>query len=1022
MTLLLVGSNTYAQKRIELVQTIDNANGLSDHFVSDLAIDKNGFVWIATYNGLNCYNGDFVLSPKSPRDIQFTHTSARIKEIEFLNDKELFIKYVHKDKVVEVLDISSFQTRYIAVDRTNGLKGKFLACDLESYRGVSLMTLYNDSLLIYDLDEKDRWIQKHSIVKPDAFSLIEYELLRGEDSTYWVLNGKGGVLSVAPKKKVRIFPKGQFSDLSRSQPENEFDRILYKDRTGNIFCIFNTLAGIFQYSPGEQEFELVEGLDSVLFYTHIWEDQKGSLLFSAQTVASEVDQLFLKEGNQINDYSFLLEAEVKITSATGEDFTQLIHIGTLSGLKTITLSSSNIQRILSQDDLDIENGDWGYVIRGLVVDKDNRLYLSREVNHWYCYDPKTNIIDTIDLPDQKGNARQFHCSLGLYLDQEEKLWGCSCDGDRKRYYFHKYDPQTGEVKNYPSELLIFGFVKSKDGKFWLSTGYKHTETKTALVSFDPKTESFETYTNKDGTNPLEGRLPRYIYEDSKGMLWIGTLKGLVRVDRDNQVSQVYTTENSSSGGEAFPKHPEVMVINEDQQGNLLIGSRGGFQVFAPGKGVLASYDSKDGLCNNNVCGILPDEKNNLWISTFNGLSYFDRTNETFQNFDNSDGLSHYEFNRFSFTRAPDGKYYFGTVNGANSFYAEDLLRQDSTPSMNLTRLEYYDGRTDSLMTMVAGVNELSEIRLNPYVTYFQLHFALNDFSNAQRNQYMYLMEGVDQEWNFLGNNTSLRHNALPAGQYSLLIKGANRKGVWMKTPLKIDVIVEQVFYKTWWFLTLVGVATLGLICAVYMYNLRQAVHVERLRTKIASDLHDEVGSIMTRISMGADLLKEEVLDEEGQTKELKKIAMQSRQVTSIMSDVVWSIDARKDRVGDMLDRMREHLVEMLEPAEVQYKMIKVGISSDKKMTLTYRQNIYLIFKEAINNIVKHAQADRVEVMLRNYSTHFEMIIKDNGSGSLKNEKTGQGLTNMKMRAKRINAKLTIDKNNGYRIKLVTKPI
>ncbi|MEL6864005.1 MAG: triple tyrosine motif-containing protein, partial [Bacteroidota bacterium] len=532
-----------------------------------------------------------------------------------------------------------------------------------------------------------------------------------------------------------------------------------------------------------------------------------------------------------------------------------------------------------------------------------------------------------------------------------------------------------------------------------------------LMRFDPKEERFYVYTNKDGTNPLANAYPRFIYESREGILWIGDRKGLIRVDRASGTSEWMRSQNTWLEGS------EVMAITELADGRLALGSSNGLLLFAPSTQSLKQYTQKQGLCNNNVCGLLTDEQGNLWLSTFNGLAYFDLENEIFYNFDDKDGFSHHEFNRFSLFRAKDGRIYAGGMNGVNAFYPKQLLDIPPPPPIRLTAFQKYNSSQDSLYLQQTHLQQLDRVVIHPDDTYFQFNFSLPDFTDTKKNQYQSWLKGYEKSWTYLGTNPLVRYSNLPAGQYELLIRGANSKGNWNEEPLKIHIEVQQVFYKTMGFYVCCMLLLSLLGYWLYRNRLNQLLHVERLRTKIASDLHDEIGSIMTRISIGTELLKEGVVSEEDQQKELEHISQQSRQVTSIMSDVIWSIDARKDRLQDLIDRMREHLEELLGAAGITYQLDILALPLQKKLEVDVRQNLYFIFKESINNIVKHSNAQNVQVLIDNSQSELHLSIKDDGTISKQHPKKGQGLKNMALRAQRIGAQLNIRNEEGFEVEL-----
>ncbi|MFK7933326.1 MAG: sensor histidine kinase, partial [Saprospiraceae bacterium] len=240
----------------------------------------------------------------------------------------------------------------------------------------------------------------------------------------------------------------------------------------------------------------------------------------------------------------------------------------------------------------------------------------------------------------------------------------------------------------------------------------------------------------------------------------------------------------------------------------------------------------------------------------------------------------------------------------------------------------------------------------------------------------------------------------------------------------LKIIVQQVFYKKWWFIILCSLAITALVFGIERYRSQQKLKVEKLRTKISSDLHDEVSGLLSGIAMQTDILQMTTADEKSK-KRLQKMGVVSRSAMSRMSDVIWSIDSRKDHFEDLLHRMHGHAEELLTPLQIPYNFQLENLNRQKKLPVELRQNLYFIFKECINNIAKHSNAERVNIIIKNTDKQFIMAIHDDGTtNQLDKEKPkpGQGLSNLKMRAERINAELEIDNTNGFLVELRRKQI
>jgi len=234
------------------------------------------------------------------------------------------------------------------------------------------------------------------------------------------------------------------------------------------------------------------------------------------------------------------------------------------------------------------------------------------------------------------------------------------------------------------------------------------------------------------------------------------------------------------------------------------------------------------------------------------------------------------------------------------------------------------------------------------------------------------------------------------------------------------IALARLFRETWWFL---GIA-IGLVGAIalllYRFHVRRLRETEQLRVQIASDLHDSLGAVLTRIAVHSERIQT-MTDLESIHTAARAIGQASRTIVGSLADIVWSIDAREDTIGDLVDRMRDCLTDVLGSNHVDARLEHSGLDLQKRIPTLVRQNVYLIYKEAINNIACHSRAGHVKITLRNEPSGFTMCIADDGGGmSPSGRRTGQGLRNMKMRAERLAGEIRVQEDGGVSVTLTMR--
>ncbi len=307
----------------------------------------------------------------------------------------------------------------------------------------------------------------------------------------------------------------------------------------------------------------------------------------------------------------------------------------------------------------------------------------------------------------------------------------------------------------------------------------------------------------------------------------------------------------------------------------------------------------------------------------------------------------------------------------------------------------------------------------PYNNAFaRFEFELSDDVTSEFYNFRYRLFGLHSDWRSIKNN-ELSFTNLPPGNYNLKIIASEKNNNLNYSTLTIPISVEQIFYKKWWFLISL-ILFFGLILFfIRKYELNHIHKMEQLRLRISRDLHDELGSSLTGIAIKSDILQSN-LNVVSKKEMLEEISNQSRSAVDTLSDIVWAIDSRNNTLEDLADRMKSTMYELLSPLNISCKFKSPTFNKHLEINQAYRQHVFLIFKEAITNIMKHSNATEVNVSITIHKNKMKLVIQDNGTISKnKNEVlNGNGIKNINLRATKINGELNITINNGYCIELI----
>ncbi|HEX5667206.1 MAG TPA: triple tyrosine motif-containing protein, partial [Chitinophagaceae bacterium] len=550
----------------------------------------------------------------------------------------------------------------------------------------------------------------------------------------------------------------------------------------------------------------------------------------------------------------------------------------------------------------------------------------------------------------------------------------------------------------------------KDGsKRWFSLD-------TAIASFDLETNDLKVYpcpAIRGGMySPISG-----MKKDGKGNFWVGTNDGLYCFNLKNQSWKTYRNNPSDSSSLSFNTIFTLCMDPENPDKYLWVGTNGGgLNRFDMETGKFKRYLVKNGLPNNVVYGILPDNDGNLWMSTNNGLSCFNPVNNKFRNFDVNDGLQGNEFNHDAFAKDQDGRMYFGGVNGFNYFYPEEIGINPIAPNVVITDMKI-NNKTITGLNEYASLSKalyLNEKILLPYdQNMIGFEFAALDFSAPMKNQYQYKLEGFNDNWIYANNSNTATYTNLDPGTYVFRVKGSNKDGIWNENGISLTITILPPWYGTWWFRILLALTLFSAIYAVYRYRLQQALNIVAVRNRIATDLHDEIGSNLSNISIFSNVAQQ-IGDNEKNISLLKKISEYSQASQESMSDIVWMINPDNDRFENIMTQMRRYAAEIFETIKCNFNISFDENLNDIKLNMEERKNLYLIYKEAINNLAKYSGCSEVSIELKLNKGVINMVMRDNGKGfELDALGKGNGVTNMRKRAEMLKGRLNIRTSPGH---------
>lgn len=512
-----------------------------------------------------------------------------------------------------------------------------------------------------------------------------------------------------------------------------------------------------------------------------------------------------------------------------------------------------------------------------------------------------------------------------------------------------------------------------------------------MMKFDlDKPESSPATMTTGGDIPLESI--RSIFSDSKGNMWFGDFsKGLFLLPRDSvSITRVFTT------ADGLPDN-FIRSMTEDRQGRIWIGTRyGGISVYHDDR--FQTLTKKDGLLSNAVWCMksLPD--GSIAIGTDNGAQYIDPETKLFHRTNHLIG-QHVS----TIQPASNGLAWLLTPNGITRYDRQQDQHRPVIPPVYITSVS-----VNNIVQPFATTLELHHDQDNVTISFTGIYFR-----NPAGLKYEYRL-GASEHWSAPTSQQSVTYAKMQPGAYAFEVRSISDDGIRSATPAVVSLSIAAPFWTQWWFVLGINVLVIGLIWLVYRYRTNQALKLERLRTRIATDLHDDIGSTLSSISIFSEMARKEVDKISPDSAQiLHRIGESSRSILDSMDDIVWTINPDNDRLENVTLRIREFAAEMFEAKAISFELDFPPETVKLTLSMEVRKNIFLIVKEAVNNIVRHSRCTHATVAISIEDSMLSLSVCDNGAGIPGgSHASGNGLTNMRRRAGEIGGTLTFSPSNG----------
>jgi ligand-binding sensor domain-containing protein len=978
--------------------------GLSQSTVNVIIKDKSGFMWFGTQDGLNKYDGySFTIYKHNSTDT----TSISDNFITCMIIDHNGDSWVGTSNGLNILKRNE-EIFYIYLPHGNdlvNLSDKYISALLEDNEGNIWIGTWGSGL--YKIENSSGKIIKYVYSADSDFSISGNEvrsIFQDSKNRIWVGTWNG--LCLYDKQKNEFLRYFHEPSNNNSLSGNQVT-VICEDTSGSLwigtyenglnkFDPYKKSFLHFFYNPGNHKSISGNQIVSLAPYNNgLWIGTfDGGLNYYNPEKKSFTRFLFNKnDPTSINDNSILFVYQDKLGT---------LWAGTFSG--GINVYDPKRNQFMHYKNIPGNENSLGEgIIRSIYEDTQDNIWIGMRNGGVAKFDRKLNHFENL-FGDKLFDSKSIY---SIVEDRNNNLW-IGTDGNgiikynlrNQQTSFFKHDPNN---PNSLSNNFIMTIYEDRSGNIWIGT------TGGGLNKYNSRTNTFIRFTDQYDPQRKVGKNVWAIFEDKYGDIWLGTWSmGITKLDLKNYNHKRYMNDKSNSSSLS---NNTVFCIMEDKRGNLFLGTwGGGLNMYQRASDDFIHYSDKEGLPNNVVYGILNDENDNLWLSTNYGLSKFNPYTKVCKNYTEEDGLQNNEFNQGAYCLSKSGEMFFGGINGFNRFYPDSIKENENIPAVLITSFKVFD---NPIYPGKAAFS-LDKIILSYFQNYFSLEFASLDYTNPAENKYAYKLEGFDNEWIYSGKRRFASYTNLDPGEYLFRVKGSNNNGIWNEKGSSLKILITPPFWRTWWFIAISTLLVIMLTYLIYKYRINKLLEIERLKNRLASDLHDDIASNLSSIAMFSQIVHDEGKKTNTVTpmmnQLIEKITSMSQDSVASIRDIIWAIDPKPETIFDLFIRVQDTFI-----THCRAKGINFTLNIPDKEHLPQqnlapeeRKNIWLLMKEAINNSIKHSCANEISIHAIYKSNNLNIIILDNGKGfDTSLEYKGKGMETIKKRAENLNGEVTM---------------
>ncbi|MDP2174735.1 MAG: two-component regulator propeller domain-containing protein [Bacteroidota bacterium] len=931
-------------------------NGLPDNWVKDMLFDNQGFIWLATLNGISKFD--------SYNFINFSQNSSMPLKNHAINS--MILKgddiWAASDSGIEIVNTLNYKRQFIEINKSYGRITKII----QNKKG-EVFIFQNSGFLTK--------IKNKKFSKSIYFEKQWFKFMLFDDDENILLAFNSGLVCIIDSDKFFQFKEFQFK-LKMSESLN---LVNLKDQSiiiridKNYFQwigkknLIAPFSGSFLYSPSNLNYST-----NSLFYTG---------LYNTKLVKHDL------KTNQ--NFSYNLNVKNAHISKIIGDKNENIFISTNQGF--LVYKQYPVLPTFLEDKPPVSAEV--KVRRAIIKQNDSLVILLNYEN-----------IEFYNLKNHKSRKHEnLNRSITGYsgIIHKDILW-IGLDGGG----IGAYDLKNDDFKRYS---------ETKDSVFFMKVNHIEIHNDSMLIIGTDKGLKLFNINKKELFDINKSiKSINYLLKISNNKYLIAEKNFLKLVDGFLEVKDLFQLEIIKEGVKIKPIIAQLLFDVRDKNIIWLSTNFGLFKYNVKKNKIISHVQFSNNIGGNIITYILFDNKNRIWASTYNGIYCYNLNNKTIfpikiadLPIENSADLSD-EYNYKSGLMANDSQIIFGGLTHYISINPNHVSYDFASDKLFFTKIEVSDSALADFNTNKTSFKSKLKLEYN----HIRLLYSINNYSSSNDYTYFYKIDS-ENEWINIGNQSQLDLFNLPSGFHTIYIKAKNHHGVLVKNILKFEFYLPRIFYKSIMFYIILTISVILLLFLYLKQKEKYYKNVLNIKQQISYDLHDEIGSILTGTAFLTDLIQKK----NPEVNDIKVVGENLRTAIKSMRDMIWAIDSSEISINGLVDRLADVSNQMFYGQNIELTFDKVIANENIKFSAVEKRYFILFTKESITNVIKHSKATKCHVFFKQARHKIELSISDNGIGfETRKSNNGIGLKAIFQRANIIHGKYSVfSDENGTKI-------